>query len=95
MRIEDAHKEQRMSRSSVREPGAAFRRPINLSIDSALIDEAKALDINLSRACEEGLREQIRSEKSARWLAENQAAVTDWNAYVAEHGLPLERYRVF
>ncbi len=84
-----------MPRSRAREPGAPFRRPINLSIDSALIDEAKALDINMSRACEEGLREQIRAEKSARWLAENKAAFEASNAYVAEHGLPLERYRLF
>ncbi|MDB5674068.1 MAG: Post-segregation antitoxin (ccd killing mechanism protein) encoded by the plasmid [Sphingomonas bacterium] len=84
-----------MARSSVRETGAPFRRPINLSIDSALIEEAKALAINVSRACEEGLRDQIRAEKSARWLEENQAAIEASNAYVAEHGLPLERYRVF
>jgi len=84
-----------MSRSSVREAGAPFRRAINLSLDSALIEEAKALDINVSRACEQGLREQIRAEKGARWLSENQAAIEASNAYVAEHGLPLERYRVF
>lgn len=84
-----------MSRTSVRETGAPFRRPINLSLDSTLIEEAKALDINVSRACEEGLREQIRAEKRARWLRENQAAIEASNAYVAEHGLPLERYRVF
>ena len=84
-----------MSRTSVRETGAPCRRPINLSLDSTLIEEAKALDINVSRACEEGLREQIRAEKRARWLRENQAAIEASNAYVAEHGLPLERYRVF
>jgi antitoxin CcdA len=84
-----------MSRSSVREAGTPFRRPVNLSIDSALIDEAKALAINVSRACEEGLREQIRVEKSARWIEENKAAFEASNAYVAEHGLPLERYRLF
>ena len=84
-----------MPRSSVREAGAPFRRPINLSIDSALIDDAKALDINVSRVCEEALREQIRAQKNARWLEENRAGIEDWNAYVAEHGLPLERYRDF
>ncbi|MFA5966158.1 MAG: type II toxin-antitoxin system CcdA family antitoxin [Sphingomonas sp.] len=84
-----------MTRSPVREAGAPVRRPINLSIDSALIDEAKALDINVSRACEEGLRERIRGEKGARWLEQNRAAIDDWNAYIAEHGLPLERYRAF
>lgn len=84
-----------MPRYSVRETGAPFRRPINLSLDSALIDEAKALDINVSRACEEGLREQIRVQRNARWLEENQAGIADWNAYIAEHGLPLEHYRDF
>jgi antitoxin CcdA len=84
-----------MSRSRVGETSAPFRRPVNLSIDSALIDEAKALDINVSRACEEGLRERIRAEKGARWLEENRAAIEDWNAYIAEHGLPLDRYRLF
>ena len=84
-----------MSRSSVRETGAPFRRPINLSIDSALIDEAKALDINVSRVCEDALREHLRAEKGARWLEENKAAIANWNAWVAEHGLPLEHHRVF
>lgn len=84
-----------MSRSSVRETGAPSRRPINLSIDSALIDDAKALGINVSRICEDALREQIRSEKGRRWLEENQAAIESSNAYIAEHGLPLERYRAF
>lgn len=84
-----------MPRSGVRETGAPFRRPINLSIDSALIDEAKALDINVSRVCEDALRAQIRAEKGARWREENKAAFEASNAYVAEHGLPLERYRLF
>jgi len=84
-----------MSRSSVRETGAPFRRAINLSIDSALIDEAKTLDVNVSRVCEDALREHIRAEKGARWLKDNKAAFEASNAYVAEHGLPLERYRLF
>lgn len=84
-----------MSRSGVRETGAPFRRPINLSLDSALIDEAKALDINVSRICEDALREHIRVEKGARWIEENKAAFEASNAYIAEHGLPLERYRLF
>lgn len=84
-----------MSRSSVRETGASFRRAINLSIDSAVIDEARALDINVSRVCEDALREHIRSEKSARWIEDNKAAFEASNAYIAEHGLPLERYRLF
>ena len=84
-----------MSRSSVRETGAPFRRAINLSLESSLIDEAKALDINVSRTCEDALRERVRAEKGARWLADNKAAIANWNAWVEEHGLPLEKHRVF
>jgi antitoxin CcdA len=84
-----------MSRSSVRETGVPFRRAINLSIDSALIDDAKALDINVSRVCEDALREHIRAEKGARWLEENKVAIENWNSWVAENGLPLEQHRVF
>lgn len=29
----------------------------------------------------------LRSEREKRWLAENQAALTDYNKSVAEHGL--------
>jgi antitoxin CcdA len=84
-----------MSRSSVRETGAPFRRAINLSIDAALIDEAKALDINVSRVSEDALRDHIRAEKGARWLDENKEAIASWNAWVEEHGLPLEKHRLF
>ncbi len=84
-----------MSRSRVRETGAPLRRAINLSIEATLIDEARELGINVSRVCEEALRTQIRTERGGRWLEENKSAIADWNAYIAEHGLPLERYRVF
>jgi antitoxin CcdA len=84
-----------MSRSTVREDGTPFRRPTNISLDSAMIDEAKELGINISRACEEGLAKQISEERSRRWLEENREAIDGWNAWVAEHGLPLERYRQF
>lgn len=39
----------------VREDNAPFRRPTNVSLDADLVDEARALDLNVSRSCEEGL----------------------------------------
>lgn len=84
-----------MSRSSVRETKAPFRRPTNISLDSAMIEEAKELGINISRACEQGLARQISDERGRRWLEENREAIEASNAYVAEHGLPLEKYRLF
>jgi len=84
-----------MSRYSVREAKAPFRRPTNISLDSAMIEDAKELGINISRACEEGLSAEISAERNRRWKEENREAIAEWNAYVAENGLPLERFRQF
>lgn len=74
---------------------AQTRKPTNLSLDSALLSEAKALKVNLSRAAEEGVRAAVIAAKSERWKAENAAALRSSNSYVERHGLPLERYRQF
>ena len=96
MRIDYAHEmEACMSRSSVREGKTPFRRPTNISLDSAMIEDAKELGINISRACEQGLSEEIRAERNRRWKEENREAIEGWNAWVEEHGLPLERFRLF
>ena len=84
-----------MARSLVRAARAPIRRATNISLDSALIDDAKELGINISRACEEGLAKQIAEERGRRWLKENREAIESSNAWVAEHGLPLAKYRQF
>ena len=84
-----------MARYSVRETKAPFRRPTNISLDSAMIEDAKELGINISRACERGLSEEIRAERNRRWQEDNREAIEASNAYVAEHGLPLEKLRLF
>ncbi|WP_246350379.1 type II toxin-antitoxin system CcdA family antitoxin [Sphingobium boeckii] len=71
------------------------RKPTNISLNAGLIEEAKALDINISRACERGLAEQISETKAARWLAENGDAIASSNDFVEQNGLPLARYRQF
>lgn len=73
----------------------ATRKATNLSLDVALVEDARALGINLSRACEDGLRQQIAAERGRRWQAENAEAIAASNAYVEKHGLPLEKYRMF
>lgn len=84
-----------MSRSSVREAKGGFRRPTNISLDAQMIEDAKELGINISRACEGGLSAAISAERNRRWKEENREAIEASNAYVAEHGLPLETYRLF
>lgn len=74
---------------------AHTRKPTNLSLDRALLEEAKALDVNLSRAAEEGVRAAVKAEKERQWMAENKHVIEGWNDWVAEHGLPLAKYRQF
>ena len=69
---------------------SVVRRATNVSLDAKLVEGARELGINVSRACEEGLAKRIAEERE-----ENQAAIEASNAWVAEHGLPLETYRLF
>ncbi len=71
------------------------RRSVNTSIDSKLVEEAKALGINMSRAAEQGIAQAISAEKTRRWQEENKAAIESSNDYVRRNGLPLAKYRLF
>jgi len=77
------------------ELAAQVRKPTNVSLDTALVAEAKRLGINISRACEVGLTEQIAKEHGRLWRADNAEALESSNAYVDRHGLPLSPYRQF
>lgn len=71
------------------------RRATNVTIDVQLLADAKALDINVSRAAEAGLARAVKEEKERRWKEENREAIESSNAYVEKHGLPLAKYRMF
>lgn len=71
------------------------RKPTNLSLDSALLKEAKALGINVSRSAEAGIAEAVKRHKQQKWLKENANALESSNAYVEANGLPLAQHRQF
>jgi antitoxin CcdA len=50
---------------------APAKRPTNISLDRRLVEEARALGINVSQACEQGLRQRIAESRADRWLAES------------------------
>lgn len=72
-----------------------MRKPTNVSLDTRLVEEAKALGINMSQAAEDALTKAIAEEKSRRWLEENREAIESSNEYVERNGLPLAKYRLF
>ena len=71
------------------------KRPTNVSLSEALLTEAKSLGVNISRACEHGLSDEVRQEKARRWQQQNQAGFEAWNSYVDRKGVPLAKYRKF
>jgi len=73
----------------------ATRRATSLTLDRALLDEAKSLGVNISRAAETGVAEAVRSARAVQWRSENAAAVSEYNAFIDEGGIPLSGYRKF
>lgn len=73
----------------------AARRATSLTLDRALLDEARTLGVNVSRAAEAGLAEAVRAARAARWQAENAEAIAAYNARIEADGVPLARFRKF
>jgi antitoxin CcdA len=71
------------------------KKPTNLTLDQALLSEARAFGVNLSQAAEAGLRSAVRDAKAAAWKRENAQALETSNTWVESNGLPLEKYRPF
>ena len=78
-----------------RKPVKASRRPTNVSISESLLADARALEVNISRAAESGLMQAIAERRAELWLNENRGALESSNAYVENRGLPLAKYRSF
>jgi antitoxin CcdA len=79
---------------SRRSKGGARARATNLSLSAALVDEAKALGVNISLAAASGLEQAVAKRRAEQWMEENAAALDSYNAYVERNGLPLEKSRL-
>ncbi len=76
-------------------PSPVARRPTNVSLPERLVEEAKALGVNISRASEMGVLEAVKTERERRWRAENREAIAAYNLWIEEHGIPLADFRQF
>jgi antitoxin CcdA len=72
--------------ATVRDRSAA-KKPVNLSVDSDLLRQARELKVNLSKALEERLAEIVREERARRWQEENREAIEAYNRFIDKHGL--------
>lgn len=72
---------------------ARRKRPTNISLDVELVEAARALEINVSQACERGLAAEVRAAREASWLAGNRAALEGWNDWIEANGMPYDEFR--
>lgn len=86
----------------VRDPSVApevqaktTRKATNLTLPSDLLARAKALNINVSRASERGLREEIRDAEDRQWAIEHAQFIKNTREWADENGGPLDEYRAF
>lgn len=73
----------------------APKKSANLSINSDLIQQAKALKINLSKLLEEKLAQTIAAQKESVWIDENKEAIEEYNDRVSKSGTFSDRLRRF
>ena len=73
----------------------APKKPANLSVNSDLLNEAKALKINLSATFEAALLNELKAARRDQWLAENKEAIDACNQLADAQGLFADKHRVF
>jgi antitoxin CcdA len=71
------------------------KKAVNLSLDGALLDKARAEKINLSAALERTIRAEVSNIEAKRWQHENADAIAAWNKDVEENGLWSDGLKLF
>lgn len=66
------------------------RRPVNLTIREDVMDEAKAIQLNISKAAEAGIISAIKQIQSREWLETNKIAINAHNKRIEEKGVLLK-----
>ena len=74
---------------------AVVKKATNITLSVDVLNEAKALGINISQTCDQYLRELVRSERERRWQQDNAEFISAYNQTIEQEGLPLESWRSF
>jgi antitoxin CcdA len=73
----------------------ASKKAIHITLSADVLNEAKALGINISQACDQYLRTLVPTERERRWQQDHVDFVAAYNRTVADEGLPLDAWRLF
>ena len=67
----------------------ATKRKTSLTLDAEVLDDAKALDINVSAVAESALKSAVASARRLQWVNQNAEAFAAQAAWHERNGHPL------
>ncbi|TFL19779.1 type II toxin-antitoxin system CcdA family antitoxin [Jannaschia formosa] len=70
------------------------KKRANVSVSGDLLDEARALGLNISSVTERALDVAVRQERARRWREENAAALAERRDWIERNGMPLADLQV-
>jgi antitoxin CcdA len=73
----------------------APKRNINLSLNSAVLDQAREMGLNISQLVDQLLAAEVEKQYWARWNEDNKQAIADYNARIESEGLFSDHWRTF
>jgi antitoxin CcdA len=73
----------------------APNRPVNLSLNSKVLEMAKEMGMNISQTVDALLTEAVLKQYWEGWNERNKEAIAHYNARIAKDGLFSDRYRTF
>lgn len=71
------------------------KKPTNLSLNSDLLKNSKAMNINLSATLEQALTKILAKTETEKWAEENKNAILAYNSFVEENGCFSDEFREF
>lgn len=76
-------------------PTLPRKQSVNVSINRALLREARAMRLNLSRTLEERLAELTQHAGREQWIKKNREALEDYNQRIEQTGVFSDGLRRF
>lgn len=71
------------------------RKATNVTLSVDVLAAAKELGINISRVCDEFLRQLVKTERERQWLEQNAEFIAAYNEHVEQHGVFSDGLRSF
>ncbi len=71
------------------------KKAANVSVNAALLQQAKAFNINLSSTLEQALIAKLKQLQADTWATENKTAIDLYNRHIEQNGVFGDDVRAF